>query len=60
MLVKEVIRLENACCSLSHPRQSAEETRKILEPAALALVPGKVNPALQKAAAKEEKRADFL
>jgi hypothetical protein len=28
MLVKEVIRLENACCSLFHPRQSADETRE--------------------------------
>lgn len=60
MLVKEVIPLENACCSLFHPRQSADETRKILEVAASALVPGEVNPALQKAAIEAEKNADLL
>lgn len=60
MLVKKAICPENACRLLFHPRQSADETRKILEISAFVLISGEIDPALQKAAVKERNRAELL
>jgi hypothetical protein len=60
MLVKGAIRQETAHCSFFRPRQSAVETRKMPEVAPPALVLGKRNPALQKAAGEEVTSAKLL